>query len=222
MSTHLTLVRHGTTEWMEKGITHGQMDAPLSSLGIQQVKAAAAYLQGRKFNAFYTSPSGRTLQTASIIGESVGLFPTPLGDLMEQNFGVAEGSTIHHFPRWGHVIYYVITRFYLSIGWSLPRYKNGESFRDLHERAVKALDLILKNHSGGSVLVVSHYGMISTILREVTGKRFDFYPLAPASITEVELENGRNGKILSIRPGSMDKFEILAPANSMDAEPEKN
>jgi broad specificity phosphatase PhoE len=54
--TFLTLVRHGTTEWIEQGRLHGILDAPLSARGRQEANLAAAALAKQHFDAFYTSP----------------------------------------------------------------------------------------------------------------------------------------------------------------------
>ncbi len=47
--TFITLVRHGTTEWIEQGRLHGQLDAPLSARGRQEAELAARALAGQAF-----------------------------------------------------------------------------------------------------------------------------------------------------------------------------
>jgi Fructose-2,6-bisphosphatase len=203
MTTHITLVRHGTTEWMEKGITHGQLDAPLSKTGLQQVAASAELLRGRKFDAFFSSPTGRAWQTANIIAEVVGQTPQPLDLLKEQNFGVAEGTSIHYFPL-------RFRSLRLIIDWFFPHFKNGESLRDVHLRAARALDLMQEKYPDGNILVVSHYGLISMILREITGEQFKLFFLPPASITEIEVGINHKGRILSAAKPSEEEAAYWA------------
>ena len=191
MSTRITLVRHGTTEWMEKGLTHGRMDAPLSPLGVAQVNASAELLRGRKFDDFFASPTGRAWQSAGIVSQVVGLSPKPLDLLMERDFGNAEGKAGRHFSRTIYVIRSIID-------WFIPLSKDAEPLKQVDQRAKKVLDLVVTNFADKSILLVSHYGMVSMILREITGKKFAFFHISPASITEIEVDENKKGKILSI------------------------
>jgi len=190
MTTRLTIVRHGTTVWMEQGLTHGRLDAPLSELGVRQAQAAAAALHGRQFEAFYSSPTGRAWQTAQILAPAVGLQPEPLDLLMEQDFGALEGTPMHRMPA-------VLMALRMISGWVLPFGRGGETFGAVSRRAKKVLDQLARQHPQGAVLIVSHSGLINTLLRRLTGRLFGFYLIRPASITEVELDGHGRGKILT-------------------------
>jgi broad specificity phosphatase PhoE len=50
---------------------HGRLDAPLSERGIQEAQQTANELRGRTFDVFYSSPTGRAMQTTQIIGAAV-------------------------------------------------------------------------------------------------------------------------------------------------------
>jgi broad specificity phosphatase PhoE len=62
----LWLIRHGETTWNAEKRIQGHMDSPLSVLGIRQVNALAKRLSNKKFDAIYSSDSGRAIQTATI------------------------------------------------------------------------------------------------------------------------------------------------------------
>ncbi len=190
MKAHLTIVRHGSTEWMEKGLLHGRSDSPLSTLGLQQVHMTAESLRGRKFDSFFSSPTGRAWQTAEIIAGEIGQTPHPLDLLQEQDFGVAEGTAMHYFPR-------KLILFHTMVDWFIPHFKGGEPLREMHQRVVKALNLILDQNPGGSTLVISHHGLISMILKEITGKMTQLFYIPPAAIIEVEIDANRKGRIIS-------------------------
>ena len=63
---------------------------------VQEVQKTTNELRGKIFASFYSSPTGRAMQTAGIIGAAVNLEPMPLDELMEQTFGAIEGTV----PSW--------------------------------------------------------------------------------------------------------------------------
>ena len=72
--TTLILVRHGESEWNRAGRIQGQVNSPLTDLGINQAKATRDYLSGILINQeleIYTSPLDRALQTAEIIAQGI-------------------------------------------------------------------------------------------------------------------------------------------------------
>ena len=72
--TTLILVRHGESEWNRAGRIQGQVNSPLTDLGINQAKATRDYLSGILLNQqleIYTSPLDRALQTAEIIAQGI-------------------------------------------------------------------------------------------------------------------------------------------------------
>ena len=67
-STEIVLVRHAETTMISDNRIHGQLDAPLTELGITAAKKTAENFRGQKFDAFYASSLGRAMKTAEIIG----------------------------------------------------------------------------------------------------------------------------------------------------------
>lgn len=65
MSRYLYLVRHGEQQDAE----HGLPDGPLSPRGVRQAHAIAERLSGVPFDAVWTSPLKRALETARIMAE---------------------------------------------------------------------------------------------------------------------------------------------------------
>ena len=71
------LVRHGRTEFNAEGRFQGQLDSPLTSLGVEQARRYGALL-GRLIAdpadwRVVASPLGRAVHTAEIIAEGLGL-----------------------------------------------------------------------------------------------------------------------------------------------------
>ncbi len=198
-TTHLTLVRHGTTTWLEQGLVHGRLDAPLSAVGIGQVQAAAESLRGRSFDAFYASPTGRAMQSAQIIAARIHMQPAPLDNLMERDFGRLEGTSFMNLSAWR-----IVVRGMLALG--LPVVRGAESNRHLLLRGRAVLDFMAAHHPGQAVLAVTHAGLINTLLRILSGYRSAFFSIPPAAVIELALDGKGAGRIItdvpiSSRPG---------------------
>ncbi len=70
----LILVRHGESEWNRAGRIQGQVNSPLTDLGISQAIAISDYLSGIFLNQeleIYSSPLERAIQTAQIIAKGI-------------------------------------------------------------------------------------------------------------------------------------------------------
>src|SRR5690242_8061355 len=60
----LIIVRHGESEWNRIGRYQGQLDAPLSELGVRQAEALAGRLEREQIDAIFASPLQRAAKTA--------------------------------------------------------------------------------------------------------------------------------------------------------------
>lgn len=97
MNNHYYLIRHGENEDNAKGILTGQRDEPLTAKGIRQVYEAAQEMKEKDitFDVVLASPLDRTVKTAEIICEILGIAPPLKEDLLiERNFGVMAGEPV--------------------------------------------------------------------------------------------------------------------------------
>jgi probable phosphoglycerate mutase len=82
------VVRHGETAWSRTGQHTGRTDVPLTDEGEAQARSLAPRLR-REWALVLSSPLQRAWRTA----ELAGLSPEPDPDLMEWDYGTAEGRT---------------------------------------------------------------------------------------------------------------------------------
>lgn len=166
--TEIWVVRHGETPWNVERRVQGWHNTDLNENGINQAKALGKHLAaqrsaGPRLDAIYSSDLSRAHQTASIIGEAIGLVPIIETGVRERHFGVLQGLIFHdmdaHQPEAAKV-------------WrsrdpdaELP---GGETLGVFHRRVVGAIDAIAHRHTGKRVMVVSHGGAMDIIWRHAS------------------------------------------------------
>jgi probable phosphoglycerate mutase len=154
----LFLVRHGETEWTERGLLHGRLDSPLSSNGVRHARQTADRLMGEKFDAIFASPKGRAMQTANILGATLNMQPIPLEGLSEMDFGWTEGKPLKLFEPDGTGL-----GIFRPIVW-MARSLTAEQPQRFARRVQGALETMQSQHPGGRLLVVTHWGVLSMLM----------------------------------------------------------
>ena len=151
--TTLYLVRHGETDWNLARRIQGSTDIPLNETGRAQATTTGRLLASRNWDAVVSSPLGRALETAQLIASQVGLGSPEIVDaLAERNYGSAEGMTGSQIDaRWPD-------------GAEVP---GRESREQVTARVLPALVEIAERHPDQAVIVVSHGGVIRSVLNEV-------------------------------------------------------
>jgi broad specificity phosphatase PhoE len=172
----ILLVRHGVTDWNQSGRWQGSIPVALNAEGWAQARALGAHLRGRRIGAIYTSDLPRAWETASAIGEAVGVLPQADVRLREFHLGIFEGLTRDEIEA----TYTAEWQAFEDDFWDyvIPR---GESRRDLLQRMYDAWLDIVANAAGHEVVIVSHGGAIKTLLL----KLFDGDP----AVRDVRLHN---------------------------------
>ena len=181
MIMQVILLRHGQTEWNVLQKYQGHTDIDLNDYGRQQAQRVADYLrENETIEAIYCSDLSRGRETAEIIGRVLKL-PVQ-GDVRwrELSFGRWEGLTYsevyQQYPQ-EYDSWFKNTR--------QMQVPGGESFDDVLARSLPALYELADLHEG-TVLVVSHGGLIKTILNHLHGEdMWDIY-LEPGSMSFLE------------------------------------
>jgi probable phosphoglycerate mutase len=160
LGSKLFLVRHGQTQWNLEGKYQGITNTKLTPLGIKQAKLAAKYLSKVNFSGFYTSPLGRTMETAEIFKKIIKKEYTVKENLKEISFGEWEGLVFDE----------IIAKYNKDFqNWLKDPFENtptgGEGFREIVDRGKKEIDEILsENEDGSNILLITHGGFIVAML----------------------------------------------------------
>lgn len=154
----ILLARHGqTADNRPPGRVQGHRDIPLDDVGRAQARDLAERVAGEGLRALYSSQLGRARETASIVGERVGLEPVIDARFAESMRGDWEGR------RWDELR---ATDPEGYAAWRAAgagfRFPGGESLAEQSERVQAALEDV---RAGATpALVVCHGGSIRVAL----------------------------------------------------------
>ncbi|QWE00404.1 histidine phosphatase family protein [Polynucleobacter sp. JS-Mosq-20-D10] len=160
--TKLCLIRHGETNWNAERRLQGHTDIPLNTKGLQQARQMAQALKTAKllFDVLYTSDLQRAADTANAIVELFGVEARVDSALRERHFGALQGLTIQEASLLQPEIWQAhITR---DLEHEL---EGGESIEQFALRVQNVLDKIQEQHSGKTILLVSHGGTLDMMYR---------------------------------------------------------
>jgi broad specificity phosphatase PhoE len=155
----LLLIRHGESVANAEGRVAGRADYPLSELGAEQARRAAAWLANNRlgWQAAYCSPLSRAAATARIVCDRTGYPSAEVdADLAEISAGRLEGLTRQEveerFPSF-------VRRKVTDLG-DFSEY-DGESYEDVQVRVRRVVERVFARHraSGHRVLLVGHGGL---------------------------------------------------------------
>ncbi|QWE14558.1 histidine phosphatase family protein [Polynucleobacter sp. AP-Sving-400A-A2] len=161
-TTKLCLIRHGETTWNAERRLQGHTDIPLNNKGIQQARQMAQAIKNTKlsFDALYTSDLKRAADTANAIVELFGVEARVDSALRERHFGALQGLTIQEAPLLQPTIWQA------HIARDLEHeLDGGESIHQFALRVQTVLDKIQEQHTGQTILLVSHGGTLDMVYR---------------------------------------------------------
>jgi len=149
--TTTLLLRHGQTEMSAQRRFAGRSDIPLTSAGLEQAAAAGARLADRGgIDLVLTSPLRRAVRTAEAVAGAAGAPLAVDSELVETDFGDWEGLTFGEvLARWPDEM----AAWQADVAAAPP---GGESFAAVAKRVDVALDRLLTERKGQTVVVVSH------------------------------------------------------------------
>lgn len=155
----LHLFRHGQTNWNAERRVQGQSESQLDEQGQQQARALGERIRHLDFDQIYCSSSERTRQTAALAFAERDQDIIYLDSLREIRMGPWEGrlydeiaesepDSFRHFWQEPH----------------LYDVDGAETFLQLQERALNAIEEFSERHTGERVALVSHGALIKSVL----------------------------------------------------------
>ncbi len=194
--TDLLVVRHGQSEWNVIGRWQGHADPPLSELGRRQAYVAAAAIGA--VDGIVSSDLLRAAETAAIIAQQLGVGPVVVDErLRERDVGQWTG----------------LTRVEIDKGWPgwLEQARQPEGFEGVDAvlaRVVESFGAMRTASPGGSLLVVTHGGVIRALARS---HGLDDLPIA--NLAGVTLHVSESGHIVGERIALLDGQTLTVTQN---------
>jgi len=182
-STRLFLVRHAEVETRYQGVFGGVIDMDLSPCGHKQAQALAAYLRRFSFDAVFASPMKRVQQTLAPVAANGIPSPIVHPEFREMDFGIWTGLAWEETQtRYGVSAWSWLDQ--IEAG-AIPKAENGDKLR---ARVEPPLHSILRTHSGQSIAIFCHGGIIRVILSillQMPLPRTAMFEVDYASVTRV-------------------------------------
>ena len=185
--TEIIFTRHGQTEWNVARKMQGQLDSPLTEMGLSQARILGAYLRDKEIVAIYSSSLLRAERTATIIQREVGLASiTLVSELKEINLADLEGKS---FSRASDEEPSRMEAFSSKPSDFIPG-PGGETFEDVQKRSLGFVNSLIERHKGEKILVVCHAVVLRLMMAFFEGYSIDEYWkmegfFYPCSITRV-------------------------------------
>jgi broad specificity phosphatase PhoE len=149
--TQIILVRHGRTPWNKDKIFRGTVDVPHDEVGREEARLAGEWLKTETIHAAYCSPLSRARETAESIAVHHGL---PVQDL--------PGLTDLCYGDWQSVPLAEVKKRYAELyrQWETAphtvRFPGGETLDEVRQRALAAVEEVLRRHPGQTVVLAAH------------------------------------------------------------------
>lgn len=196
MALQIYLIRHGRTEWNDKGLLQGWADSPLTEKGIEGAKRTGQVLAKVPFAACYSSMLKRAQDTAAYIIGNRDIPHFHHQGLNELNFGQWEGKAISDV---------INDPEYLALRDNPKEYKaighQGESIELFYQRVTHAFWQIVEHHQhqeNENILLVAHgltLTLLTAVLKGVPWQEFrnpEYHRfVSNTSINIVRVENGK-------------------------------
>ncbi len=157
--SRLLLVRHGNTRGNSAERFWGQTDVELSDEGIEQCERLRDRLAAEKISAVYASRLRRANASAGIIAAPHRLPVTMCEELLEIDFGRAEGLTFNEIGRRFPEVFKAWPGRDLSFS-----YPGGETIGELNTRVAGFLPRLDGHTPEETVLIVAHAGVIRLLI----------------------------------------------------------
>ncbi len=164
-TTTLYLMRHGQTEYNVRRVIQSHNDSPLTREGITSTRGRAKMLKGIIFDAIFCSDLERARKSLEILLDELdtNIIVNYCADLREIDFGQLTGRNIED----------IMDIIQLHKKQTHRRYPDGESGDSFSKRVLDFVEMVLDLHVGGTILFMTHFGVIETILKHYINKLDD-------------------------------------------------
>jgi phosphoserine phosphatase len=184
--TKILLTRHGHVEGIKPERFRGRAPLALTARGRAEAAAVAQRIAaGWRPSLIYTSPMGRSIETATAIATACGIAATPCDDLNDIDYGSWQFKTFAEAKALDAALF---------AAWfaapHLVRFPNGESLQDLAARVANAVRMVLARHPDETLVLVGHDSVNRALLLGFLDLPLSAYwriDQAPCCLNEIDI-----------------------------------
>ena len=159
------MVRHGESEGNRDRRFTITTETPLTDRGRQQARVAARRIaQLFRPETIVSSPFTRARQTSAILAEELRLPIEIVHDLHERDLGCLKGQSYEALRE----MVRTDPGYDPTNGWAWKP-EGGESYEDVRQRVIVAIEELRNRYAGREIVVVSHGGVISALWAHAAG-----------------------------------------------------
>lgn len=209
--SYLILVRHGKSQWNEKGLWTGWTNIGLSEQGVKDAQNMANLIKDLPINLVFTSKLKRAKETAEIILKELNLTNLSIiedSSLDERNYGIYTGKNKWDIEKEvGKDNFHQLRR-----GWDYP-IPEGETLKDVYQRVIPYFEeqILSKLKEGENILVSAHGNSLRALTKYLLNLSNEEVENLEIGIGEVYIyQFDSNGKVISqkLYGESSDKGKI--------------
>lgn len=155
----------------------------LNDKGRAQVEALATRLSGVKLKAIYSSPLERAMETAEAVARHQNHLEVQIEERVgEVRYGSWTGKYLKQLAR---------TRLWQLVQHSpsMAQFPDGESLREVQDRAVSAMEYIIRLNPKGPVAIVSHGDVIKIVIAFYGGLHLDNFQRFAVDTSSISIVN---------------------------------
>lgn len=162
---YLILVRHGQSQWNEKGLWTGFTDIPLNEKGKEEAREAALTIKGTIIDLAFTSLLKRAQETLDIMLDTLETTYIPIKQafaLNERDYGKLTGKNKWEIKKiYGDEHFQQIRR-----GWDYP-IPEGETLKDVYNRVIPYYEknILPRLRTEKNCLVVAHGNSLRALVK---------------------------------------------------------
>jgi probable phosphoglycerate mutase len=204
-TTFILLIRHGENEYVANHKLAGRTPGVhLNDRGRAQAEALVKLLEEQPLAAIYSSPLARCVETARPLAAARNLPVIEEPAFLEVDYGDWHGADLRELaklPEWRKVQHTPSTF----------RFPNGESLREVQNRAVAGVEMVRQRHPNEVVAVFAHGDVIRTTLAHYLGAPLDLFQrivVQTASISVLAFHDGAPSILAMNWTATLPKLEI--------------
>jgi probable phosphoglycerate mutase len=159
------MVRHGESEGNRDRRFTITTETPLTDRGRQQARVAARRItQLFRPEIIVSSPFTRARQTSAILAEELRLPIEIVHDLHERDLGCLKGQSYEALRE----MVRTDPGYDPTNGWAWKP-EGGESYEDVRQRVIVAIEELRNRYAGREIVVVSHGGVMLSVWAHIAG-----------------------------------------------------